>query len=233
MREIRCIVTDDEPIARKGLCGYVEKVPFLKLVGTCEDALQLSAMLKSERPDLLFLDIEMPFISGIDFLSGITDAPQVIITTAYEQYAIKGYELDVADYLLKPISFERFLQSVNKVYARIDAQIPDEEGYIFVKSNGLLKKLFFDDILFIEGLENYVLVYTVSSKEVVVHVTLKNLSLSLPEERFLQVHRSYIVNKKKVDAIEGNMVCIGEKRISVSRSFRASVFASLLGNHLL
>ena len=89
MREIRCIVTDDEPIARKGLCGYVEKVPFLKLVGTCEDALQLSAMLKSERPDLLFLDIEMPFISGIDFLSGITDAPQVIITTAYEQYAIK------------------------------------------------------------------------------------------------------------------------------------------------
>ena len=138
----------------------------------------------------------------------------------------------MADYLLKPISFERFLQSVNKVYARIDAQIPDEEGYIFVKSNGLLKKLFFDDILFIEGLENYVLVYTVSSKEVV-HVTLKNLSLSLPEERFLQVHRSYIVNKKKVDAIEGNMVCIGEKRISVSRSFRASVFASLLGNHLL
>ena len=232
MREIRCIVTDDEPIARKGLCGYVEKVPFLKLAGTCEDALQLSAMLKSERPDLLFLDIEMPFISGIDFLSGITDAPQVIITTAYEQYAIKGYELDVADYLLKPISFERFLQSVNKVYARIDAQIPDEEGYIFVKSNGLLKKLFFDDILFIEGLENYVLVYTVSSKEVV-HVTLKILSLSLPEERFLQVHRSYIVNKKKVDAIEGNMVCIGEKRISVSRSFRASVFASLLGNHLL
>lgn len=232
MREIRCIVTDDEPIARKGLCGYVEKVPFLKLAGTCEDALQLSVMLKSERPDLLFLDIEMPFVSGIDFLSGITDAPQVIITTAYEQYAIKGYELDVADYLLKPISFERFLQSVNKVYARIDAQIPDEEGYIFVKSNGLLKKLFFDDILFIEGLENYVLVYTVSSKEVV-HVTLKNLSLSLPEERFLQVHRSYIVNKKKVDAIEGNMVCIGEKRISVSRSFRASVFASLLGNHLL
>lgn len=233
MREIRCIITDDEPIARKGLCGYVEKVPFLKLAGTCEDALQLSAMLKSEKPDLLFLDIEMPFISGIDFLSGIADAPQVILTTAYEQYVIKGYELDVADYLLKPIPFERFLQAVNKVYDRIDKKrIPDEEGYIFVKSNGLLKKLFFDDILFIEGLENYVLVYTVSSKEVV-HVTLKNLSLSLPEERFLQVHRSYIVNKKKVDAIEGNMVCIGEKRISVSRSFRASVFASLLGNHLL
>lgn len=233
MRQISCIITDDEPIARKGLRKYVEKVAFLKLAGECEDALQLSGMLKSEKPELLFLDIEMPYISGIDFLAGIAHPPKVIITTAYEQYAIKGYELDVADYLLKPISFERFLQAVNKVYDRIERERkPDGEQYIFVKSNGLLKKVFLDDILFAEGMENYVLIHTRDSKEVV-HATLKSLTDSLPKDTFIQVHRSYIVNRTKVEAIEGNTINIGKTRIPVSRNYRESVFAALLGNRLL
>ena len=148
--EIKCIITDDEPLARRGLKGYIEKIGFLSLVGECEDALQLSAELKNQSVDLIFLDIEMPDMSGLELLNSIENSPKVIIVSAYEQYALKGYEFNVVDYLLKPVSFERFFKSVNKVYEIFQReQKADKKEYIFVKSDKQFKKIQIKDLLFI------------------------------------------------------------------------------------
>nr|WP_321522666.1 LytTR family DNA-binding domain-containing protein [uncultured Macellibacteroides sp.] len=231
--DIKCIITDDEPLARKGLREYVEDVDFLLLIGECENAMQLNTMLKSTLPDLLFLDIEMPRMSGLDLLSSLQNPPKVIITSAYEQYALKGYEFDVVDYLLKPISFERFLKAVNKVHDQIEKELKSEtDGYVFVKSDKQLIKILLKDILFIESLENYVIIYTESSKEII-YVTLKHIAESLPCDVFLQVHRSYIVNTVQVKAIEGNMLKIGTHNIPVARNLREKVYNFILNNRLI
>ena len=231
--KIKCIITDDEPLARKGLREYIEDIDFLLLIGECENAMQLNSMLKDTQVDLLFLDIEMPRISGLDLLSSLQDPPKVIITSAYEQYALKGYEFDVADYLLKPISFERFLKAVNKIHDQMEKESKSEiDKYIFVKSDKQLKKILLKDILFVESLENYVILYTESSKEVI-YVTLKHITESLPPDVFLQVHRSYIINAEHVSAIEGNMLKIGTHKIPVARNLREKIYNFILNNRLI
>ena len=175
---IKCIITDDEPVARKGLQGYIEKIDFLELVAVCEDALQLNSVVKNKKADLIFLDIEMPYISGIEFLKNNPQAPKVIFTTAYEQYAIKGYELDVLDYLLKPISFERFLKAANKAFDYFNNNKEGKGRFTFVKSGNRLEKINFDEILFLEAMENYVGIYT-TDKKIIAHSTLKSL-LEIP-----------------------------------------------------
>lgn len=233
MIEIKCILTDDEPIARKGLRSYIDKVDFLTLAGECEDAIQLNTMLKSVKTDLLFLDIEMPHISGLDFLENLQRPPKVIITTAYEQYALKGYELDVADYLLKPISFDRFLKAVNKIHDLMEKELKnDSDKYIFVKSDKQLKKILLNDILLIESMENYVVIYTALSKEIV-YTTLKSMAESLPIPNFIQVHRSYIVNIDHIKSIEGNLLHILNHKIPVARNLREKVFNIILNNKLI
>jgi DNA-binding LytR/AlgR family response regulator len=233
MIEIKCIITDDEPIARKGLRNYIDKVDFLTLIGECEDAIELNTMLKSIQPDLLFLDIEMPHISGLELLSGLQNPPKVIITSAYEQYAIKGYEFNVADYLLKPISFDRFLKAVNRIHdSMIKESKTETDEYIFVKSDKQLKKILLNDILFIESMENYILIQTLSSREVV-YTTLKNMAESLSEQHFIQVHRSYIVNISHIKSIEGNLLNIHNHKIPVARNLREKVFNIILNNKLI
>ena len=170
--KIKCIITDDEPIARKGLQGYIQKIDFLDLIAVCEDAVQLNSVLKQQTVDLLFLDIEMPYVSGIDFLKTATHPPKVIFTTAYEKYAIQGYELDVLDYLLKPISFERFLKAANKAFDYFNMQSKVKQPYIFVKTDNRLEKINFVDILFIEAMENYVAIY-LAGKKLIIHSPLK------------------------------------------------------------
>ncbi|KKB54373.1 MAG: LytR/AlgR family response regulator transcription factor [Parabacteroides gordonii] len=230
--KIKCIITDDEPVAREGLQSYVEKVDFLALTGVCEDAIQLNTLLKTEQPDLLFLDIEMPYLSGLDLLATLSNPPKVIITSAYEQYALKGYELDVTDYLLKPISFERFLKAVNKVHDLLQKETaPAAEEFLFVKSDKQMKKVFLKDILFIEGLENYICIYTASDK-ILVHSTMKNIYNSLPESDFIQTHRSFIVNIHHVSLIEGNILNIAGHEIPVARNYRETVFARIIKNPL-
>jgi len=231
--EIKCIITDDEPIARKGLRSYIEKIDFLTLTGECEDAIQLNTMLKTAQSDLLFLDIEMPHISGIELLSSIHNPPKVIIISAYEQYALKGYELDVVDYLLKPVSFERFLKAVNKAHDLLEKETKNTgEKYVFVKSDKQLKKILLKEILFIESMENYIIIYTISSKEIV-YTTLKHMLDSLPGENFLQVHRSYIANIEHIKSIEGNLLNIGTHKIPVARNLRDKVFNIILNNRLI
>ena len=230
--KIKCIITDDEPVAREGLQSYVEKVDFLALTGVCEDAIQLNTLLKTEQPDLLFLDIEMPYLSGLDLLATLSNPPKVIITSAYEQYALKGYELEVTDYLLKPISFERFLKAVNKVHDLLQKETaPAAEEFLFVKSDKQMKKVFLKDILFIEGLENYICIYTASDK-ILVHSTMKNIYNSLPESDFIQTHRSFIVNIHHVSLIEGNILNIAGHEIPIARNYRETVLARIIKNPL-
>lgn len=229
---ITCVITDDEPMARKGLQSYVEKVDFLSLTGICEDAMQLNTLLKTQRPDLLLLDIEMPYLSGLDLLATLSNPPKVIVTSAYERYALKGYELDVTDYLLKPISFERFLKAVNRVHDLLlrEAQ-PVQEDFLFVKSDKQMRKVFLKDILFVEALENYVSLYTTSGK-ILTHSTLKRIGESLPEGVFMQTHKSYLVNIDRIDLVEGNMLRIATYQIPIARNHREDVFKRVLRNTL-
>ncbi|WP_099464570.1 LytR/AlgR family response regulator transcription factor [Parabacteroides provencensis] len=230
MQPVKCVITDDEPMARKGLVSYVEKVDFLTLTGVCEDAIQLDKLLKTEQPDLLLLDIEMPYLSGLDLLATLANPPKVIITSAYEQYALRGYELDVTDYLLKPISFDRFLKAVNKVYNILQKEMNTTNNldkYLFVKSDKQMIKVFLKDILFIEGMENYIVIYLPSGK-FTVHSSMKKIMKSLPGAQFLQTHRSYIVNKLMVEGLEGNQLLIGIHKIPVARNFREVVFKQIL-----
>lgn len=231
--KLKCIITDDEPIARKGLQNYVERIDFLELVGVCEDAIQLNNQLKSQQADLLFLDIEMPYMTGIELLNSLSNPPKVIITSAYAEYAIKGYDLEVSDYLLKPISFERFLKAVNKVYDQlISSQTPVVQDYLFVKTSLKLEKIRFNDMRFIEGVENYVAIYT-SDGKIITHTTLRTILQKLPPERFVQVHKSYLVNIDKIDSIEGNLLGIGKNKIPLSRTYKETALEIILKNKLL
>jgi DNA-binding LytR/AlgR family response regulator len=232
--KLKCIITDDEPVARKGLQGYVEKLDFLELVAVCEDAIQLSNVLKTIQVDLLLLDIEMPYMSGIELLSSLVNPPKVIITSAYTQYAIKGYDLEVVDYLLKPISFERFLKAVNKVYdyavsQQSSSSTPD---YFFVKANQKLEKIFFKDILFIEGVENYVSIQT-STGKIITHSTLSSMLQNLPTSQFVKAHKSYIVNMEQITTIEGNLLSVDKYKIPVSRTYREKTMETILKNKLM
>lgn len=230
--KIKCIITDDEPVARKGLRGYIEKIDFLTLTGECEDAIQLNTLLKTRQVDLIFLDIEMPEMTGLELLSNLTNPPKVIIVSAYEQYALKGYEFEVVDYLLKPVSFDRFLKSANRIHDLLQTEQKDADDYIFVKSDKQLKKILFRDILFIESMENYVIIQTVSSKEIV-YTTLKQIHESLPQDIFQQTHRSYIVNIDQVNAIDGNLLNVNSHKIPVARNLRDNVFNLILNNRLI
>lgn len=231
--KLKCIITDDEPIARKGLQSYVERIDFLELVAVCEDAIQLNNQLKSQRADLLFLDIEMPYMTGIELLNSLSNPPKVIITSAYAEYAIKGYDLEVSDYLLKPISFDRFLKAVNKVYDQlISSQTPVVQDYLFVKTSLKLEKIRFNDMRFIEGVENYVAIYT-SDGKIITHTTLRTILQKLPPERFVQVHKSYLVNIDKIDSIEGNLLGIGKNKIPLSRTYKETALEIILKNKLL
>src|ERR1700743_500570 len=190
MNKITCIITDDEPFARKGLRGYIENLDFLELKGVCEDALQLSNMLRQQPVDLLFLDIQMPHLTGIEFIKALSNPPKVIFTTAYEQYALQGFELDVMDYLLKPISYDRFIKAAWKArdyFALRSNKTPEVEiqpNYTFIKANGKLEKINFDELLFIEGMENYVALH-LPGKKLITPSTIKALFEKLPAGKFI------------------------------------------------
>ncbi|GHB61863.1 LytR/AlgR family response regulator transcription factor [Persicitalea jodogahamensis] len=224
-----CLIVDDEPMARKLMEQYVAKVPYLQLVQSCASPLLAIEVLQQHAVDILFLDINMPEITGLTLLKILRKKPLVVLTTAYSEYALEGYELDVADYLLKPITFERFLKSVEKVTARLHGvsvpAVPPaearEEGlpYVFVKDGTKLVKVMMNDILYIEGLKDYVGI-TTKSKKIVTLQTMKALEAELPEHRFIRIHNSYIVAYDAIAAIERDKVQIGDVFLPVSESYR-------------
>lgn len=227
--KITCVITDDEPFARKGLQSYIEKIGFFELAGMCEDALQLSDLLPKQTVDLLFLDIQMPHITGVEFLRSVRSPPKVIFTTAYQQYAIDGFELDVMDYLLKPISYDRFLKAAWKARDYFAQKTHPENAvtYIFVKSNGRLEKITFDDILFVEGMENYIAIY-LDGRKIITHMTIKSLLEKLPSKQFIQTHKSYVVAVDKIDSIEGNTLHVRDYKVPVSKYLRDEVLGHII-----
>ncbi|MEX6690327.1 response regulator [Danxiaibacter flavus] len=231
---IKCIITDDEPFARKGLQGYIEKIDFMQLVGVCENAVELNSLLKKEKVDLLFLDIEMPYVTGIEFLKSIANPPKVIFTTAYEKYAVQGFDLEVLDYLLKPISFERFMKAANKAFDYFNNQHTNaaQREYIFVKADNKLEKIHFADILFVEALENYVAIYT-SERKIISHLTLKMLQETLPATAFIQPHKSYMVAVDKINSIEGNMLNVQQHKVPISKYQKEEVMEKIVNSKLL
>lgn len=236
---INCVIIDDEPLAREGLAGYVGEVDFLNLVATGENPLELMSLLDQHRVDLIFLDIQMPKLSGIDFLKITPNLPSVILTTAYPSYALEGYQLNVLDYLLKPITFERFVQSATKAndYHRLLQQAKavrspaaeEQADYFFIKCEFKYEKLYYADILFVEGMQNYVTIFTSKGKYITL-LTLKALEQHLTSPRFLRVHKSYLVCSNMIEAIDGSELIIQSHRIPISRNHRDEVLARVLSN---
>ena len=239
MQPIRCIIIDDEPLARKGLKEYISDVDFLQLEGEFNEPLKAMKLITEEQVQLIFLDIQMPKISGLDFFRSLKQAPPVIFTTAFPQYALDGFELNALDYLVKPVSFERFLKAALKAkeYYEVRQKNLAEAGaqrndYFFIKADNKLVKLFFDDILYAEALQNYVAIHTVS-KKYITYLTFRSIEDYLPSDRFIKTHKSYIVSASRIDNIEGNDIRIGEHHIPISRSTREEVMEKLLKGRFL
>lgn len=240
-KNMRVLLVDDEPLALDVLETYVERIPSIELVKRCDNAIEAFDVLQKEEVDLIFLDIQMPQLSGIDFLKSLKNPPLVIFTTAYPNYAIEGYELNVMDYLLKPISFDRFMKAVNKAQTQVALQnnggtsevVSDDEkaDFIFVKSDKKLIKINYADINYIEGLKDYVIIRT-NSGRVITLQTMKSLEAKLPSDIFKRTHRSYIVNLDKIDAIVGNMVEIDKKHLPIGKNYRDALLQIINKNRL-
>jgi two-component system, LytTR family, response regulator len=226
---LQCLIVEDEPLARNLLTEYVSKVPDLKLIEACSSPLIALEILRRETIDLLFLDIQMPEITGISFLKALQKKPYVVLTTAYSQYALEGYELDVVDYLLKPITFERFLRAVDKVNQRIHAPakviiesgVRPKDDFVFVKDGTKLVKVELADILYVEGLKDYVTIHTKTQKVITLQ-RLKALEEQLPSDRFIRIHHSYIIAVQAIDAVHKGEVKIGNALLPISESYRKS-----------
>ncbi len=212
---INVIIVDDEPLAQDVLETLISQMPQLNLVQKCNNAIEANNVLQKEDIDLMFLDIQMPQITGVDFLRSLTNPPEVIFTTAHNQYALEGFELNVIDYLMKPISMERFMKAVNKATEKIESSsgengAADGEDFIFVKSDKKLVKIKYDDIIYIEGLKDYVII-RMQEGRVITLQTMKSLEQKLPENLFKRIHRSYIVSIDKINAFVGNSIEVKEK----------------------
>lgn len=218
MKTIKCIVIDDEELARTLLKSYINKIDFLELVANLESPLDAIQVLKDNAIDIIFLDIQMPDLKGTDFAKMIDSKTKVIFTTAYSRYALEGFDLNALDYLLKPITFERFLQAVDKVAV----ESSNLEDTITIKSGYDLHKLKYDDINYIESDNEYVVFYT-NEKKIMSHQTMKSLVKVLPASTFMRVHRSYMVNKEKVTALKGRDLLIADTKIPVSDSYFEAV----------
>ena len=233
---MNCILIDDEPVARKLLEEYISDVPFLHLAGKAENPLRATTLLNEteKKIDIMFLDINMPKMSGIEFLRSSSHLPPVIMTTAYSEYALEGFELNVIDYLLKPFSFERFVKACNKAkeYHELLNQNKETADYFFVKTDGRLEKVFYDEVLFIEGSMNYVTIHT-ETRKLLVYLTLKGIMDQLPPQRFLKVHKSAVINTNKVRSIEGNEINLGKATVLMSKGEQDNVMRLLVNARII
>ena len=243
---INVIIVDDEPLAQDVLETYVEKMPELHLVQKCSNALEANEALKNHQVDLMFLDIQMPQLTGTDFLKTLANPPLVVFTTAFPNYAIEGFELNAIDYLLKPISLERFMKAVNKAVEQIELYRKDSdsgaestgktgENFFFVKADKKLVRVKYADILYIEGLKDYVII-RLEKGRVITLQTMKSLEEKLPSQFFQRIHRSYIVNVDRINAIVGNMVELNEKgqakHLPIGKNYREALLEIINKNRL-
>jgi DNA-binding LytR/AlgR family response regulator len=227
MHQIKCLIVDDEPLAQNVIENYLKNYTDIELVAKCENALSALAWIKKQKIDLIFLDISMPFISGIDFIKTLQNPPKIILTTAHKEFAVESYELNVLDYLLKPISFERFLKAINKLEndsAQVIKPVIDDsesEVFIYVKSDKKNVKILLKEILFIESLKDYIKIHTVN-RTIVTQVPISAIEQRLPES-FLRIHRSFIIAKDKITAYTQHDFEIGKYQIPIGRNYKAVV----------
>ena len=239
MHSLKCVIVDDEPLAIEKLVTYASKVPFLEIEKTFSNGLEALDYIKSNKIDLLFLDVQMEDITGIQLLEILKDKPYVVLTTAYDQFALKGYELDVSDYLLKPISFDRFLKAVHRIYDLISSSVPQAHpltpltesrikgpNFMFVKTEYRMQKVDFDDIYFIEGMKDYLRI-VMANERIMTLTNFKSLMDMLPEETFYRIHKSFVINISKIDSIERNHVIILKERLAIGENYRKDFFAHL------
>jgi len=238
---LKCVAIDDEPLARECIANYVREIDFLELTGTGSNPVDLTKLLDEKKVDLVFLDIQMPVINGIEFLKMTANPPMVIITTAYPSYALEGFQLDVLDYLVKPITFNRFFKAVSKakdyqhlleksVSADVVKNSADEE-YFFIKCDYKYERIYFNDILYIEAMQNYVTIYTTKGKYITL-LYLKNVEQNLDKKSFIRVHKSYVVSISKIESIENNEIVMQSYRIPISRNYRDEVIERVVNNKL-
>ena len=223
---MNCIIIDDEQPARVLIREYVKKLPTLNLLGEFKSPIDAIAFLNEQQVDLMFLDIQMPGLTGLEFIKTLQHSPKVILTTAYSEYALEGYELNVVDYLMKPIAFDRFLKAVNKALP-MGGPSPSQEAqkepkHIQLKSDGATHLVALEDILYIEGLREYVTFYT-HERKIITLESLANLEKQLPNLQFVRVHKSFIINKSKVESFSSSQLRIGEKSIPIGKTYRESV----------
>lgn len=228
--EIRCIIVEDEPLALDRTKGYVQKLPFLTLLATFDNATDALVFLQSNQVDLIFLDINLGEVSGIRLLETSKINSQVVITTAYPDYAIKGFDLNVCDYLLKPFDFERFVQAVDKVRNNLmKTEAQADKKFIFVKTEYRLEKIMLDEILFIEGMRDYRCIYTLH-KRIMTLQTFGELELEIPSHLICRVHKSYMVAIDKIESIEKEVIKIGEKYVPVSETYKKGFWKVIGGD---
>ncbi len=248
MDKINCLIVDDEELARNLVENYINRLLHLNVVGKCANPFEAMQVLQEKKVDLMFLDIQMPQLTGIDFLKTLNKPPLVIFTTAYPNYAIEGFELDALDYLLKPISVDRFMKAANKAIDQVGLQQKDDaagapdqstsapkQDYFFVKADKKLVKVNFKEIIYIQGLKDYVIIRMDSSRVITLQ-TMKSLEQKLPSGQFMRIHRSYIVNVEKINAIIGNMVEVMEKNqakhLPIGKNYREDLLTMINKNRL-
>jgi DNA-binding LytR/AlgR family response regulator len=238
---IKCIIVDDEPLAVSKIQAFVEKTPFLQTIGTFHKGVEALEFMQNNEVDLAFLDIQMDDLTGIQLVEVLKKKPLIIFTTAYEQYALKGYDLDVCDYLLKPISFNRFLQAANKAFDHLNtiskkeyhqnagntaengSSSSEKKDFIFLKTEYRMQKIMFDEILYIQGMKDYLLVKTPTANIMTI-MTFKKLEEMLPQNEFIRIHKSYVIPVKKIESIERNMVKIGNKFFAISDTYKKEFY---------
>lgn len=235
--KLNCLIIDDEPLARKGLKEYIDDVDFLFLAGDYDSPMKAAEKLGEGNIQLIFLDIQMPKMTGLQFFKSLQHPPPVVFTTAYPQFALEGFELNALDYLVKPISFDRFFKAALKAkeYYELRSQNKTTEtkaDHLFIKVDGKLVRILYDDILFVEAVQNYVNIHTKEKKHLT-YLTLHSMEEFLPSEQFIKTHKSYLVALSKIESIDGNCIQIGQHTIPISRTLKEEVMARVMNNRFL
>jgi two-component system LytT family response regulator len=236
--KINCVIVDDEPVARKGIEEDLRDIDFIEVKATAENALQAIDLVSRHNPDLIFLDIEMPKVSGIELIRLLKTPTLVIIISAYPAYAVESYDLDVVDYLLKPVAFSRLLKACNKAREILELKqnasqlLQKEKDFFFIKCENKYEKIWLKELLFVEAADNYVIIYT-AEKRMITYLTLKNMEDYLPADKFIKVHKSFIVSVDKVNSLEGNTLIINKHKIPISRSLKDQMIGLIVKNQII
>ncbi len=236
---MKCLIVDDEPLAREGMELNVADVPSLELVGQCSNAVAANDFLQKHQVDLMFLDIEMPGITGLDFIRSLRNPPLIILTTAYPQYALESYELDVVDYLVKPVRLERFVKAINRAKEVFQLQQATEstieaieQEYVYIKSERRYIRVFFKDIKYIKGLKDYVMLFT-DKEKIMTAMNIKTINSQLPDSIFVRVSKSYIININFIDSIDIDFIHLGEDEIPLGRTYRDAFIENYVKTNLI